>query len=118
MSGISIVKGRKIDQVKLRAYWESIDIEDWITDEGYYKSPITGELFENRNQLNGHVGAYLRTPKRKDTKEPTRRGYVRALRAGEEPTEAQRKAHRDYARERRAKKSGLAPAEYRPEFSN
>lgn len=106
MSGFTIVKGRKIDQVKLRAYIDSIDIEDWVTEEGFFQSPITGEIFETRNQLNGHIGAYLRVPRRKDTKEPTRRGYVRALRAGEEPTEEQRKAHRDYARERRATARG------------
>lgn len=113
-----IIKGRKIDQAKLRAYWDSIDIEDWITDEGYFKSPVTGEIFENRNQLNGHIGAYLRTPKRKDPNEPTRRGYVRALRAGKEPTEAQRKAHREYARDRRAKQRGLKPRAPVPQFSN
>ncbi len=112
-----IIKGRKIDQDKLRVYWDSIDIEDWVTDEGYFKSPITGELFETMNQLNGHVGAYLRTPHRKDTKEPTRRGYVRALRAGEEPSEAQRKAHRDYARNRRAKARGVEPRKPAPQFS-
>jgi hypothetical protein len=105
MSGIIIVKGRRIDQVKLRAFLDSIDIDDVCeTDEGYWKSPITGELFENRNQLNGHIGAYLRTPNRKDPTEPTRAGYVRALRAGLTPTDEQRKAHAEYAARRRRRR--------------
>lgn len=101
MSGIINVKGRRIDQVKLRAFLKTIDIEDCYTDEGFWQSPITHEIFETKNQLNGHIGAYLRTPNRKDPTEPTRAGYVRALRAGLTPSPEQKKAHATYAAERR-----------------
>ena len=102
MSGIVFVKGRKIDQTQLREFWNSVDIEDYYNEsEDTWKSPITGELFKTKAQLHGHMGAYLRTPQRKDPSEPTRRGYVRALRSGIEPTDEQRKAHRDYQREHR-----------------
>jgi hypothetical protein len=106
MSGIIIVKGRRIDQVKLKAYLDSVDIEDFVTDEGYWMSPITGEIFENKHQLNGHIGAYLRTPNRKDPTEPTRAGYVRALRAGLKPSEEQKAAHAEYAAKRRRSARG------------
>jgi hypothetical protein len=123
MSGIINVKGRRIDQVKLRAHLKTIDIEDCFREETedepeYWESPITGERFENRNQLNGHIGAYLRTPNRKDPTEPTRAGYVRALRAGMHPSEEQKAAHAKYAADRRAVAKGVDPDKPRPSFSN
>lgn len=117
MSGIIIVKGRKIDQVKLREFLKNFDIEDAVTDKGFWESPITGEIFETKNQLNGHIGAYLRTPNRKDPKEPSRAGYVRALRAGLTPTEDQKRAHAEYAAERRRTSRGEVEKP-RPSFSN
>jgi hypothetical protein len=125
MSGIINVKGRRIDQVKLRAHLKTIDIEDCFHEETededeYWESPITGERFENVNQLNGHIGAYLRTPNRKDPTEPSRAGYVRALRAGMQPTEEQKAAHAKYAARRRAVSKGevFEPDRPRPTFSN
>lgn len=118
------VKGRIIDQEKLRHHLASIDIDDCFHEETddepeYWESPITGERFENRNQLNGHIGAYLRTPNRKDPTEPSRAGYVRALRAGLTPTEKQKKAHAEYAAERRRVAKGEVVVDKpRHSFSN
>jgi hypothetical protein len=119
MSGIIIVKGRRIDQVKLRAFLKSIDIDECYNEDGeYWESPITHERFETKNQLNGHIGAYLRTPNRKDPKEPSRAGYVRALRAGMEPSAAQKAAHAAYAAERRARRDpNPEPEPPRPTFT-
>lgn len=119
MSGIINVKGRIIDQVKLRAFLATINIDDCETKDGFWESPITHEIFETRNQLNGHIGAYLRTPNRKDPKEPSRAGYVRALRAGLKPTDEQKKAHAEYAAKRRRSARGEVEVENpRPTFSN
>lgn len=112
MSDITFVQGVKIDQRKLRAYLKQIDIENDIEqflitegpDKGKWRSPVNGALFDTKYQLWGQLGAYLRTPKPKDPREPTRAGYVRALRRGLEPTEAQKEAHRKYARDHRRKK--------------
>ena len=96
-----LVKGRNIDQAKLRKFLEEVDfsnIEKFQTDEGYWKSPITGELFHTKWQLYGQLGAYLRKVERKDPREPTRAGYVRAIRRGMEPTKAQKDAHAQYAK--------------------
>ena len=107
-----MVKGQKIDQKELRKFldtvdWESLRVEDENGDEAW-KSPITGEHFRTKPMMYGHLGAYLRTPKRKDLTEPTRRGYMRALRAGVHPTDAQRAAHRDYVAALRAGKKAAA----------
>ena len=83
MTDIIHVKGRKIDQKKLRKFLDELDtsnIDQFLTDDGMWESPVTGELFRTKHQLWGHLGAYLRTIKHKDPKEPTRAGYVRALR--------------------------------------
>ena len=107
MNNIIYVKGRKIDQRQLRDFLDKIDLEDFkVADKDgieAWKSPITGELFRTKFQLHGHIGAYLRTPNRKDVTEPTRRGYMRALRAGVEPTDEQRDAHRRYVKALRDK---------------
>ena len=107
MNNIIYVKGRKIDQRQLRSFLDGIDLEDFkvVDKDGLeaWKSPITGELFRTKFQLHGHIGAYLRTPNRKDVTEPTRRGYMRALRAGVEPTDEQRDAHRRYVKALRDK---------------
>lgn len=107
-----MVKGQKIDQRELRKFldtvdWESLRVEDEHGDEAW-KSPITGEHFRTKSMMYGHLGAYLRTPKTKDLTEPTRRGYMRALRAGIHPTDAQRAAHRDYVAALRAGKKAAA----------
>lgn len=96
------VKGRTLNQEKLRAFIDSIDIEDcYDENRKVWRSPITGENFLTKAQLSGHIGAYLRTPSRKDPTEPTRAGYIRALRAGLEPTDEQRAAHAAYAAKQR-----------------
>ncbi len=98
-SGIIFVKGRRIDQRKLRRFLEELDtsnIDQFQTDDGMWESPITGELFRTKQQLWGSFGAYLRTINHKDPKEPTRAGYVRALRRGLEPTREQKAAHAEY----------------------
>lgn len=108
--GIIFVKGKRIDQRKLRKFLEEIDfdnIDQFETPEGKWRSPVSGDLFDTKHQLWGQLGAYLRNIDRKDPMEPTRAGYVRALRRGLEPTPAQKKAHAEYAkvyrRRRRAK---------------
>lgn len=108
MSHIVKVKGRNIDQRELRKFldnvdWESLRVEDENGEEAW-QSPITGEYFRTKFMMYGHLGPYLRKTKRKDTTEPTRRGYMRALRAGHEPSDAQRAAHRDYIAAQRAGK--------------
>lgn len=111
-----IVRGQEIDQAKLRAFLDDINIENidqFQTEDGYWKSPVTGDLFETKWQLWGQLGAYLRKATRKDPKEPTRAGYVRALRSGLEPTPEQKKAHREYNREfrKRRRKNVVAETE-------
>lgn len=108
MGHIIKVKGRNIDQRQLRKFldgvdWESLRVKDENGDEAW-QSPITGEHFRTKFMMYGHLGSYLRTPNRKDVTEPTRRGYMRALRAGVEPSDAQRAAHRDYVAAQRAGK--------------
>ncbi len=105
---ITFVKGVRIDQKKLRDFLKTIDWDEYeITegpDKGKWKSPVNGDIFETKAQMYGQLGAYLRTPAPKDPREPTRAGYVRAIRRGLEPTKEQREAHRRYAREHRRKK--------------
>lgn len=98
---IIYVRGHKIDQEKLRKFLKDIDFENidqFQTDEGFWKSPITGDLFETKWQLYGQLGSFLRKVEKKDPQEPTRAGYVRALRAGVQPTAAQKEAHAEYNR--------------------
>lgn len=108
MSHIVKIKGRKIDQRQLRTFLDGVNYEDFrVLDENgdeAWQSPITGEYFRTKYKMFGHLGSYLRTPTRKDTTEPTRRGYMRALRAGHEPSAAQREAHREYVAAQRAGK--------------
>lgn len=117
-SGIIFVKGRRIDQRKLRKFLEELDtsnIDQFLTDDGMWESPITGELFDTKQQLWGSFGAYLRTIKHKDPMEPTRAGYVRALRRGLEPTKDQKRAHAEYnkafRKRRRERLTGIDPTE-------
>ena len=117
-SGIIFVKGRRIDQRKLRKFLEELDtsnIDQFLTEDGMWESPITGELFNTKQQLWGSFGAYLRTIKHKDPMEPTRAGYVRALRRGLEPTTDQKRAHAEYnkafRKRRRERLTGIDPAE-------
>lgn len=95
-----VVHGRIIDQDKLRKFLKDIrfyeDVEQFQLDDGTWRSPIDGTIFESKFQLYGQLGAYLRTRPKKDPREPTRAGYVRSLRAGVEPTVAQKEAHRLY----------------------
>jgi len=117
-SGIIFVKGRRIDQRKLRKFLEELDtsnIDQFLTEDGMWESPITGELFDTKQQLWGSFGAYLRTIKHKDPMEPTRAGYVRALRRGLEPTTDQKRAHAEYnkafRKRRRERLTGIDPTE-------
>lgn len=121
---ITFVKGRKIDQRKLRKFLRELnfeDVEQFRTDEGYYRSPITGELFRTKWQLWGSFGGYLKPGARKDPREPSRAGYTRAIRAGLEPTSEQKEAHRIYNKAHRKKRrdsilraKGIDPAEMDP----
>jgi hypothetical protein len=113
-NGIIFIKGRRVDQRKLRMFLEEIDptnIDQFLTDDGLWKSPITGELFRDKAQLWGQLGAYLRTVTHKDPKEPTRAGYVRALRRGLEPTREQKQAHAEYNKQfRRRRRAAIMEA--------
>lgn len=112
MNNIIYIKGRKIDQRQLREFLDGIDLDDFHEEDKdgimAWKSPITGELFRTKMQLFGHIGAYLRTPNRKDVTEPTRRGYMRALRAGLTPSDEQKDAHRRYVKALRDKHKNAA----------
>ena len=107
------IKGRKFSRRALRKFLEEQGFPDEIEPnaDGLWESPITGELFSTRHQLFGHVGAYLRTPNRKDPTEPSRAGYVRALRAGLTPTQEQREAHSAYQRRYRKDSKEESPAQ-------
>lgn len=95
------VKGRRIDQVQLRKFMADVDYDDFKQDDGTWKSPITGEIFATRFAMVGSFGTYLRDHPDLDPDEPTRAGYMRATRAGREPTGEQRAAHAAYVRARR-----------------
>lgn len=113
-NGIIYIKGRRVDQRKLRKFLDEIDltnIDQFLTDDGMWESPVTGEKFRTKAQLWGQIGAYLRTVTHKDPKEPTRAGYVRALRRGIDPTPEQKRAHADYNREfRKARRRAIMVA--------
>jgi len=125
MSDIIHIKGRKIDQKKLRKFLEELDmtnIDQFQTEDGLWESPITGEKFRTKQQLWGQLGAYLRTINPKDPMEPTRAGYVRALRRGMEPTREQKRAHAEYNKAFRRKRKdriaiakGIDPKRQKPE---
>jgi len=66
--------------------------------EGVWYSPITGQKFESFYALSGHIGQRLRTPKKRQLT-PDRAGYINAIRRGVEPTEVQRRAHKEYMRD-------------------
>lgn len=105
--GIIYVQGRKVNQRKLRKFLEEIDptnIDQFRTEDGKWQSPITGELFRTKYQLWGQLGAYLRTVDYKNPYEPTRAGYVRALRRGLDPTPEQKLAHSQYNKAFRRKR--------------
>ena len=92
-----VIKGQKVNQDALRKFLDSIDIKTYEQDDGQWKSPVTGELFPSLAAVTGHLGSYLRKPReRLPLDEPTRAGYVRAIRAGAEPTVEQKEAHRAY----------------------
>ena len=98
------VKGRKIDQDQLKTFLAGVDFDTCEQEDGTWRSPISGQIFATKSAMYGSFGTYLRTPTLKDPTEPTRKGYIRAIRAGYSPTEAQKKAHADYMRALRAKK--------------
>lgn len=98
---IIYVKGRRIDQAKLRKFLEAIDYDDFGQVDGTWKSPITGEIFATRFAMCGSFGTYLRDHVELDPDAPDRAGYMRAKRAGREPTQEQRAAHAAYVRTRR-----------------
>jgi hypothetical protein len=95
------VKGRRIDQAKLREHLAEIDYDDWEQEDGTWKSPISGEIFATRFAMVGSFGTYLRDHVERDPDEPTRAGYMRAKRAGRDPTTEQRAAHARYVKARR-----------------
>lgn len=101
---ITHVKGRRIDQDQLREFLAGIDIDEFEQDDGTWMSPISGEIFSSKAALFGSFGTYLRKPVQKDPTEPTRRGYIRAIRAGLTPTDEQKAAHAAYMRALRAGK--------------
>lgn len=95
------VKGRRIDQAQLRKFMADVDYDDFKQDDGTWKSPITGEIFATRFAMVGSFGTYFRDHPDLDPDEPTRAGYMRAMRADREPTGEQRAAHAAYVRARR-----------------
>ena len=107
---ITYVKGRRIDQEKLKAFLKETDIDEFEQDDGTWMSPISGEIFASKSALYGSFGTYLRTPVELDPTEPTRRGYIRAIRAGIKPTDEQKAAHAAYMRALRAGKKTNHPA--------
>lgn len=98
-----IVKGRRIDQEKLRKFLDGINTDDCEIEPGIWRSPITGELFASKGSMVGSWGVYFRKPNNELINEPSRAGYMRARRAGLEPTQEQRDAHAAYMRELRAR---------------
>jgi hypothetical protein len=101
---ITYVKGRRIDQEKLKEFLAQVNLDDFKQEDGTWMSPISGEIYASKAAMCGSFGSYLRKPVEKDPKEPTRRGYIRAIRAGIEPTEEQKAAHAEYMRALRAGK--------------
>lgn len=99
--GIVYVKGRKIDQAKVRAFLKTVDYDDFEQDDGTWMSPVSGEIFATRFAMVGSIGTYLRPVTDKDPSEPTRAGYRRAKTAGREPTSEQRAANARYMKARR-----------------
>ena len=106
---IVYVKGRRIDQEALRLFLKDVVISDCEQDDGTWKSPISGEFFATRQAMVGSFGTYLRKSAAKDPHEPTRRGYIRAIRAGIKPTAPQKAAHAEYMRDLRAGRKRSAP---------
>lgn len=106
---IVYVKGRRIDQEALRKFLAGVVLDDCEQEDGTWQSPISGEIFATRQAMVGSFGTYLRKSAAKDPHEPTRRGYVRAIRAGIKPTEPQKAAHAAYMRDLRAGRKRSAP---------
>lgn len=106
---VTYVKGRRIDQDKLREFLKNVDLDDFEQEDGTWMSPISGEIFSSKAAMCGSFGTYLRKPVQKDPTEPTRRGYIRAIRAGLKPTDEQKAAHAEYMRALRAGKE-ISPA--------
>ncbi len=98
---IIYVKGRRIDQAKLRKFLADVDLDICELDDGTWKSPISGEIFASKFAMAGSFGTYLREHVERDPDEPNRAGYMRAKRAGRDPTQEQRAAHAAYVRARR-----------------
>jgi len=96
---------------EIRKFLTKVDLKTDYYDakRDVYISPITGESFSSFYALSGHLGAYIRkVPKTPLTED--RPGYMKALRRGIEPTEAQREAHKKYAREYRRKQRAVKRA--------
>ena len=104
------VKGRRIDQEALRKFLDGVVINDCEQDDGTWQSPISGEIFASKAAMVGSFGTYLRKSAAKDPHEPTRRGYIRAIRAGIKPTAPQKAAHAKYMRDLRAGRKPENPA--------
>lgn len=98
---IIYVKGRRIDQAKLRKFLDGYDLSTCELDDGTWKSPISGEIFATQFAMAGSFGTYLREHVELDPDEPNRAGYMRAKRDGRDPTQEQRLAHNAYVRARR-----------------
>lgn len=104
MPKYAYVKGRRINQDELRIFLSKItDYGQFEQDDGTWRSPISGEFFASRKAMVGSFGSYLKDRVPKDVTEPTRRGYIRAIRQGVEPTTEQRAAHAAYMRDHRRK---------------
>ena len=83
------------------------DCQDPAT--GQWISPITDEAFDSFYALSGHIGHLTRTV-RPTPLTPDRKGYIKAVRRGIEPTEEQREANKKYMREFRQRKKALQRA--------
>lgn len=96
-------EGHSHDEIKM--FLARIDLKTYQNADGKWVSPINGDEFDDYFAMAGHLGSKLRSIKLTEIKD-NRAGYVKALRRGKEPTEAQRRAHKEYMRElRRVKRA-------------
>jgi hypothetical protein len=94
---------------EIRKFLTKVDLRTCQNDKGEWVSPLNGEIFSSFWALSGHIGAALRKINPTAVTQD-RAGYIKALRRGETPTEAQKEAHRDYMRELRRRRRSSAPA--------
>jgi len=104
------ILGEDATPEQIRRLLMKIDLRQCRDEKGRWVSPVTGEIFESFYQLSGHIGARLRVVKLTPLGD-ARADYVKALRRGEEPSEAARAAHREYQRKYRERRRAESKSE-------